>query len=108
MAVGQFEYIGYNEVLDNRGAARQDRYMLKRSRIEHTRDVNELAASIVSEAVGDSPEIESKQPQKNPAAVALGHLGGKKGGKARAAKLTAEQRSAIARRAAQIRWSGRS
>ncbi|MCH7489678.1 MAG: hypothetical protein IID05_03185 [Gemmatimonadetes bacterium] len=42
---------------------------------------------------------------KNPHAVALGRLGGKKGGKARAAKLTAEERSAIARKAAKTRWN---
>jgi hypothetical protein len=42
--------------------------------------------------------------QKNPAAVALGRLGGKKGGLARAAKLTKKQRSAIARKAARARW----
>lgn len=42
---------------------------------------------------------------KNPAAVALGRLGGLKGGPARAAKLTAKQRSEIARKAAQARWS---
>ena len=42
---------------------------------------------------------------KNPAAVALGRLGGKKGGKARAAKLTPEQRSEIARKAARARWT---
>lgn len=41
---------------------------------------------------------------KNPNAVALGRLGGKKGGKARAAKLPPEQRSEIARRAAEARW----
>jgi hypothetical protein len=41
---------------------------------------------------------------KNPAAVALGRLGGKKGGLARARKLTAEQRSESARKAAQARW----
>jgi hypothetical protein len=41
---------------------------------------------------------------KNPAAVALGKLGGKKGGPARAAKLTKEQRSAIAKKAAAARW----
>jgi hypothetical protein len=41
---------------------------------------------------------------KNPAAVALGKLGGKKGGKARAAKLTPERRKAIAQKAAQARW----
>jgi hypothetical protein len=44
------------------------------------------------------------QPAKNPAAVALGKLGGAKGGKARAAKLTAEQRREIARKAAEARW----
>jgi hypothetical protein len=41
---------------------------------------------------------------KNPAAVALGRLGGKKGGKARAAKLTPEQRAEIAHLAATARW----
>jgi hypothetical protein len=44
------------------------------------------------------------EPDKNPAAVALGRLGGLKGGKARAAKLTAKKRSAIAKKAAQARW----
>lgn len=42
--------------------------------------------------------------QKNPAAVALGRLGGQRGGKARAAKLTSEERREIARRAARARW----
>ena len=42
--------------------------------------------------------------EKNPAAVALGRLGGLKGGKARAEKLTPEQRSEIARNAARSRW----
>jgi hypothetical protein len=41
---------------------------------------------------------------KNPAAVALGRLGGKKGGLARAAKLTKEQRREIAKKAARARW----
>jgi hypothetical protein len=43
--------------------------------------------------------------KKNPAAVALGRKGGKKGGPARAAKLTPEQRSESARKAVQARWS---
>jgi len=43
-------------------------------------------------------------PEKNPAAVALGRLGGMKGGKARADKLSAKRRSEIARKAAQKRW----
>jgi len=43
--------------------------------------------------------------RKNPAAVALGRLGGKKGGPARAAVLTPEQRSESARKAVRARWS---
>jgi len=42
--------------------------------------------------------------EKNPHAAALGRLGGKKGGPARAAKLTAERRQEIAKRAAAVRW----
>jgi hypothetical protein len=42
---------------------------------------------------------------KNPNAVALGRLGGLKGGNARAAKLTRERRSEIAKKAAEARWS---
>lgn len=42
---------------------------------------------------------------KNPHAVALGKMGGSKGGKIRAAKLTAQQRSDIARKAVQARWA---
>ena len=44
---------------------------------------------------------------KNPHAVALGRLGGLKGGKARASKLTPEQRKQIARKAAKARWEKR-
>jgi hypothetical protein len=42
--------------------------------------------------------------RKNPHAVALGKLGGSKGGKIRAAKLTSEERSKIARNAVLARW----
>lgn len=45
-----------------------------------------------------------KPKEKNPAAVALGKLGGAKGGKARAAKLSKKKRSAIAKKAAAARW----
>lgn len=41
---------------------------------------------------------------KNPAAVLLGRLGGLKGGKARAAKLSVERRREIAKKAAEVRW----
>jgi hypothetical protein len=47
----------------------------------------------------------AKQPEKNPAAVALGRLGGLKGGKARAKALSSKKRSAIAKKAAQKRWA---
>ena len=67
------------------------------------RDLNQLAAKITEIATeGEKPEPDTG---KNPNAVALGRLGGKKGGAARAAKLTAEQRSEIAKRAASSRWS---
>jgi len=46
----------------------------------------------------------AKQRRKNPAAVALAKLGASKGGKARAKKLSAEERSRIARRAVEARW----
>jgi hypothetical protein len=65
-------------------------------------DVNELAARIVGEATG---EIEPEVDERDPAAVALGRRGGVKGGKARAAKMTAEERSESARRAARARGS---
>jgi hypothetical protein len=67
-------------------------------------DLNRLAASIVDEATGNTLDPDAG---KNAHAVALGRLGGAKGGKARAAKLTAEQRSEIARRAAEARWERR-
>jgi hypothetical protein len=64
-------------------------------------DLNEKAFSIVQKLTGQAPEEKS---EKNPAAVALGRLGGLKGGKARAEKLTARQRKAMARKAANARW----
>ena len=45
--------------------------------------------------------------KKNPNAVALGKMGGLKGGKARAARLTPEQRSESARKAAVARWAAK-
>jgi len=68
------------------------------------RDLNELAASIVADAIGESKTEEEPANTKNPAAVALGRLGGLKGGKARAEKLSAKKRSAIAKKAAKTRW----
>ena len=68
------------------------------------RDVNELAAQIVGEAIGDEPPFDP-DAGKDPAAVALGRKGGLKGGKARAAKLTPERKSEIAKKAAAARWA---
>ena len=65
------------------------------------RDINELAATLVQVATEGEPEIEDT---RNPAAVALGRMGGLKGGRARAEKLTTEERSAIAKKAARARW----
>lgn len=73
------------------------------------RDVNALARRIVDEATGETPpEPETKADEgKDPAAVELGRRGGLKGGKARAEKLSAKQRSEIARKAAATRWKDR-
>ena len=71
------------------------------------KDLNQLAASIVAQATDEEPK-QSEQPEKNPAAVALGRLGGLKGGTARAKKLTAKERSEIAKTAAKARWSKKS
>ncbi len=70
------------------------------------RDTNELAARIVAEAVGDKPAFDPYEG-KNPAAVELGRRGGLKGGKARAAKMTPEERSAAAKKAATARWESK-
>jgi hypothetical protein len=67
------------------------------------RDVNQLAKLIVDTATGDAPPSPT-EPEKNPAAVALGRLGGLKGGKARAKKLSAAKRKEIAKKAAAKRW----
>lgn len=78
--------------------------MHERSSKKKTRDLNKLAAEIVSEATnGEKPEPKPER-KKNAAAVELGRRGGLKGGKARAEKLTPEQRSEIAKKAAQARW----
>lgn len=63
------------------------------------KDVNENAFEILQALTG-----QPAKPEKNPAAVALGRLGGLKGGKARAAKLNASKRKEIASKAARTRW----
>jgi hypothetical protein len=81
------------------------RAMPDRSR-KPPRDQNALAGVLVKIASGqvhDSASIPDSG--KNPAAVALGRLGGLKGGKARAEALSRKRRAEIARRAAKARWS---
>jgi len=75
-----------------------------------TSDPNALARFIVDQATSEeSDEGPAKakpgEPQKNPAAVALGRMGGLKGGAARAKKLSKKRRAEIAKRAALARWS---
>lgn len=67
------------------------------------RDVNQLAASVVAQATGSAPP-DDERAAKNEHAQALGRLGGKKGGAARAKALTPEQRREIAKKAAAARW----
>ena len=78
--------------------------MPERSRKKRPTDVNALAASIVGDATGDEPDA-PPDDGKDPAAVELGRRGGLKGGPARAKKLSKKQRSEIAKKAAQARWS---
>lgn len=70
-------------------------------RPKRPRDISQLAHAVVKVATEGEPEIDDG---KNPAAVALGRLGGKKGGKARAEQLSPERRREIARYAASVRW----
>jgi hypothetical protein len=75
-------------------------------------DVTQVAKFLVDAVTGEQPEL-APMPEpvpdsgKNPAAVALGRLGGLKGGKARAAKLSPAKRKAIAKKAATKRWANR-
>ena len=75
-------------------------------RPKRPRDINQLAHAIVKAATEGEPEVRPDEG-KNPHAVALGRLGGLKGGKARAKKLSKDQRSAIAKKAAKARWGGK-
>ena len=62
---------------------------------------------VVEQAIGeqwDGSPLPDKDVGKNPAAVALGKLGGAKGGAARAAALSPRKRSLIAQKAARARW----
>ena len=71
------------------------------------KDVNELAFDVIRSLTSDDPitdDSADEVPAKNAAAVELGRLGGLKGGKARAAKLSKKKLAAIAKKAAKARW----
>lgn len=70
------------------------------------RDPNQLAKSIIDIATGEKPDRDPtpEEQGKDPAAVALGRKGGLRGGAARAASMTPEQRAEIAKKAAVTRW----
>jgi hypothetical protein len=77
--------------------------------VKRPRDTNQLAKLMVDILTG---QVEDREPTpeeqgKDPAAVSLGRRGGLKGGKARAASMTPEQRSEIAKKAAAKRWKDR-
>jgi hypothetical protein len=86
--------------------------MPKRSSKKQTRstDENVLAKSVIDDIIylTESDDFDKPAKEKNPAAVALGKLGGLKGGKARSKSLTPERRKEIAQKAAQSRWKTQS
>jgi hypothetical protein len=74
-------------------------------KVKKSSDINVTAFRVVQAATEEPTEVKTLSKEKNPAAVALGRLGGLKGGKARAEKLSAKKRKAIAQKAAKARWS---
>jgi len=64
-------------------------------------DLNRLAAAIVGEATDETPQKQESQQAR------AGRVGGRKGGKARASRMTPEERSLAAKKAAEARWSSR-
>ena len=73
------------------------------SKKKRPRDVNQAAKLVADIATGEVDD-KAEDSGKNPEAVRLGRRGGLKGGKARASRLTAEQRRNIAKKAAEVRW----
>lgn len=79
--------------------------MASKKRPKLRKDENELAFDTVRAMLGEGPRpMPPGEREKNPEAVARGSKGGKKGGKARAARLSPEERKEAARLAAQSRW----
>ena len=78
--------------------------MTDNPKAKRPRDRNQLAKAIVELATGEESDEPGQSQKKDPAAVARGKKGGLKGGKARAQKLSPEERSEMARKAARARW----
>lgn len=68
------------------------------------RDIAEIAYQTLQEVTSSQDTTPKPTLEKNPAAVALGRLGGLKGGPARAKRLSSKKRQEIARKAAKTRW----
>jgi len=83
---------------------------MPKNRLKRPRDPAQLAKLMIDIASGeveDRPQPRPEKGGKNPAAVALGRLGGEKGGLARAKKLTAKKRRQIAQMGAAARWASK-
>lgn len=78
--------------------------MTDSKRIPRPRDPNQLAKLITDIATGETDDRLLTDDGRDLAAVMMGRLGGLKGGRARAAKLSPERRSEIAKSAAAARW----
>lgn len=82
---------------------------MEKKRKKPPTDISQLAKFIVDQTTSTSVQnLDTTSKEKNPAAVALGRLGGLKGGKARAESLSAKKRKEIAQKAARTRWAKKS
>lgn len=100
--------IGGPDFWSERATLCHNQRMPRRTSKDEEPDENVIAFQGLQELIKREDEREQKNPTrpvKNPAAVALGKLGGKKGGKARAAALSPEKRRQIALKAAKTRWA---
>ena len=78
-----------------------------RKRVKRELDVNEWAHQIGKRSTESQQEVPAVSPEVSRYMAALGRIGGKKGGKSRLVKLTQQERSEIAYKAAQARWAKR-
>jgi hypothetical protein len=91
--------------MPRRSSTTKPKSQAKRTGTPH--DFTVVARRVVEQAIGeklDGTPLDDPQAGKNPAAVALGKLGGAKGGRARAEALSPAKRKEIARKAAKARW----